>query len=161
MTHAFSARLQIIDGNPFVAVPGPILLAIFEQAGTDKSPIPIKGTVNGKPYIQTLVKFRGDWRLYINMKMLKNSPQRIGETVDMTVAFDPVKREELPNPAFLAALDDCPEAKEVFDSLSPSFRKEILRYLNALKNEDSLTRNITRAINFLLGKERFVGRDHP
>ena len=30
-----------------------------------------------------------------------------------------------------------------------------------LKTEKSVERNVTRAINFLLGKERFVGRDKP
>src|SRR5690606_41266848 len=65
-------RSDIIGVNPFVFVPEDILKAIFEQAGKDKGPIPIKGLVNGKPYTQTLVKYSGEWRLYINMIMLKD-----------------------------------------------------------------------------------------
>lgn len=53
------------------------------------------------------------------------------------------------------------EAKKVFDSLSPSRQNEIVRYLARLKNEAVLEKNINRAINFLLGKERFVGRAKP
>lgn len=38
---------------------------------------------------------------------------------------------------------------------------EIVRYLARLKTEESLEKNIKRAINFLLGNERFVGRYKP
>lgn len=86
--HFFTARLEIIGINPFVFVPDDILADIFRQAKRDKSPIPVKGTVNQLPYTQTLVKFKGAWRLYINMTMLKNSPRRIGEELSMSIAFN-------------------------------------------------------------------------
>ena len=40
-------------------VPDPILAEIFKQAGVDKGPIPIRGTLHGTPYQQTLVKYAG------------------------------------------------------------------------------------------------------
>jgi hypothetical protein len=134
---------------------------IFEQAGKDSGPIPITGTVNSVSYKQTLMKFKGQWRLYINMFMLKNSPERIGETVAVTVAFDPSDRTIRPHPKWIEALENNTEAKVVFDSLSPSRKHEIVRYIAALKTEESIDRNVKKAINFLLGKGRFVGRDAP
>jgi uncharacterized protein YdeI (YjbR/CyaY-like superfamily) len=53
------------------------------------------------------------------------------------------------------------QAKTVYDRLSASKKLEIVRYLARLKTEESLEKNIKRAINFLLGNERFVGRDKP
>jgi hypothetical protein len=44
----FTATLEIIGINPFVFVPEEILETIFENSGRNKSPIPVKGTVNGK-----------------------------------------------------------------------------------------------------------------
>jgi hypothetical protein len=38
-------------------------------------------------------------------------------------------------------------------------QKEIMRYINNLKTTESVERNVERAIRFLLGKDRFVGRD--
>ena len=58
-----------------------------------------------------------------------------------------------------SALADNKKATAVFASLSPSRQKEILRYISNLKTEQSVEKNIVRAINFLLGKGRFVGRD--
>jgi Bacteriocin-protection, YdeI or OmpD-Associated len=113
------------------------------------------------PYKQTLVKYSGEWRLYINTSMLKNSPKRIGETIEISVSFDPESRKIESPENFLKALEENVEAKNVFDNLRASRKLEIVRYLARLKTEESLKRNINRAINFLLGKERFIGRDKP
>jgi hypothetical protein len=78
MENQFTAKLEIIGINPFVFIPEEILKDIFETSGKNKSPIPVKGTVNGKEYTQNLMKYLGEWRLYINMLMLKDSPKRVG-----------------------------------------------------------------------------------
>jgi hypothetical protein len=157
----FSATIDIIGINPFVFVPDPILSSIFEAAGRNKGPIPVKGTVNGKPFRQTLVKYSTHWRLYINLLMLEKSPQRVGESIKITIEFDGSDRSIIPHPKLDEALDKDPEAKAIFENLTPSLRKEIVRYIGNLKTEERLDRNICKAIKFLLGKERFIGRDKP
>lgn len=160
--HTFTAVIDIIGINPFVSVPELILKNIFEAAGKDKGPIPVKGTVNKVPYTQTLVRFRGEWRLYINTTMLVNSPQRIGEKIQVSVAYNDIVTPEIKPPAeFEQALKKDKEAKAVYDALAPYLRKEINRYLSGLKTADSINKNIGRALNFLKGKERFIGRDKP
>jgi hypothetical protein len=158
--HRFKARIDIIGINPFVFVPEKTLKAIFKQAGTEKGPIPIRGTINGRPYQQTLVKYNGLWRLYINTTMLKDSPKRIGETVELTVAHDLSDRSIEPHPKLLEALSRMPDAKKTFEKLPPSRQNEIVRYISRLKTDTSVEKNISKAINFLLGKGRFVGRDN-
>ena len=64
-------------------------------------------------------------------------------------------------PGLYEALQKNKQAKQKFDSLPPSRQKEIARYINGLKSEESIEKNIKRAINFLLEKERFIGRDKP
>lgn len=157
----FKARIELIGINPFVFVPEKILKEIFRQSGKEKGYIPVCGSVNRKPYKQTLVKYRGDWRFYINTTMLKDSPKRIGEIVEVTIQHDPEDRTIDPHPAFAKALKDNKEAKKVFDSLPASRQKEIVRYISALKTAESVSKNIQRAIGFLTGGNRFVGRDKP
>ena len=53
------------------------------------------------------------------------------------------------------------KAKKIFDALAPSLRKEIVRYISFLKTEKSVEENVVKAIDFLLGRGRFVGRDKP
>lgn len=157
----FKAEIQIIGINPYVLLPDEVLTAIFRQAGKDKGPIQVRGTINGNPYTQTLVKYSGMWRLYINLTMLRNSPKRIGEVIEVTVEFDPEQRVIPPHPKLISALNEDHEAKRVFDSLRPSLQLEIVRYISRLKSEESVDRNVVRAIDFLLGRGRFVGRDKP
>ncbi len=159
--YKFKAEIEIIGVNPFVFVPDDILQQIFKQAGKSTGYIPINGTINDKPYKQTLVKYSGEWRLYINTTMLKNSPKRVGENIEITVSFDPESREINPPNSFVKALAENDKAKTVFDNLPASRKLEIVRYLARLKTEEVLKKNIKRAINFLLGKERFIGRDKP
>ncbi|MBJ6108986.1 YdeI/OmpD-associated family protein [Hymenobacter sp. BT523] len=159
--HTFTAPLEIIGVNPFVQVPEELLADIFAQAGRSKGPIRVHGTVNGQPYQQTLVRYAGLWRLYINLLMLANSPRRVGEVLAVAIEYNPEAAPVLSCPAFEQALAETPEAREVFARLSPSRQHEIVRYLARLKNEDTLARNLARAVGFLLGKNRFVGRDRP
>lgn len=157
----FKADIEIIGINPFVFVPDRILKNIFKQADKDKGPIPIRGAINAQPFKQTLVKYRGDWRLYINTAMLKNSPKRIGETVTIEVEFDPISRTIKPHPKLVLAFKENKEAKKKFDNLPPSRQNEIVRYISFLKTEESVIRNIKKAIDHLVGKDRFVGRNKP
>jgi hypothetical protein len=159
--HSFQAELKIIGINPYVTVPQKILAAIFKQAGKEKGKIPIRGTVNKLPYTQTLVKFSGEWRLYINTKMLKDSPKKIGSTLKISVEFDPADRTISPHPKLVASLNKNKKARAVFEKLPPSLQHEIVRYIANLKTEASIDKNVIKAIDFLLGKERFIGRDRP
>jgi hypothetical protein len=156
-----NAEIEIIGVNPYILLPDDILGDIFKQAGKDKGPIQIKGIINDKPYTQTLVKFKGIWRLYINLKMLKNSPKRIGEIIKITAEFDPAERIIPQHPKLIKALIENQEAKNIFDKLRPSLKLEIVRYIANLKTEESVDKNITKAVNFLLGKGRFIGREKP
>ncbi|WP_412062373.1 YdeI/OmpD-associated family protein [Rubrivirga sp. IMCC45206] len=159
--HNFSADLEIVAGNPFVFVPQDILEALFERAGRTKGPIPIRGFVNRAPFQQTLVRFKGAWRLYVNMTMLPDSPRRVGERLALSIAFDPSDRTIEPHPLWVTALEKDDAARRVYDGLPPSRRKEIVRYLSHLKTDESVRRNVSRAIEFLHGNGRFIGRDSP
>lgn len=159
LMHKFTAPLKVIGVNPYVEVPEKILAAVFKKAGRDKGKFPICGEVNGKPYKQTLVRYSGDWRLYVNTFMLRNSPKRIGEVLEITLQIDTSDRSIEMHPKLAVALADNMAAKTVFDKLIPSRKLEIIRYIANLKTEASVDKNVKRAVNFLLGKEQFVGRD--
>lgn len=162
MRYEFKAQLDIIGINPFVYLPEEILEALFAEAGKHKGHIPVSVAINHKKSRkQTLVKYSGNWRLYINTLMLENSPKRVGEMIEVAIEFDPTDRTIHPHPKLVEALAQNHEAKVVFDNLSPSRQNEIVRYISNLKSDESVIRNVQRAIGFLIGKNRFVGRDKP
>src|SRR5688572_11023224 len=125
----FSFKIYKIGINPVVDPPDEALTAVFEQAGRSKGAIPIRGSLDGAEFIQTLVKYQGAWRLYINGEMLKSSGLKVGDTATVEMAFDPRPREVPVPPKFARVLRADKRAKAEFDALSPSRQKEILRYL--------------------------------
>ena len=158
---SFSAIIKIIGVNPYVLLPQRVLKEIFKQAGKDKGPIQVKGKINGHPYTQNLVRYDGKWRLYLNTPMRKAAGIDVGDPGNFEIEYDPIPRTITIHPKLEAALLKNKKVKAVFDSLSPSRQKEIIRYINFLKTEESVERNISKVIGFLSGKERFVGRDKP
>jgi hypothetical protein len=145
----FSAKVRKIDINPYVEVPNDILRKLQQDAKKERGPRPVKGTLQGKPFSTTVVKFRGMWRLYLNTPMRRAANVDVGDRVAIEVQFDhappkvPVPRK------FTLALSNNKAAKEAFHKLAPSRQKEILRYLNGLKQAETLERNIEKITRFL------------
>lgn len=158
MKNQFTAKLEIIGINPFVFLPNEILNEIFEASRKDKSPIPVKGTVNGNEFRQNLMKYLGEWRLYINLSMLKDSPKRIGEMLEIFVEFDNSDRTISIHPDLEKAIKENPVALRNFENLIPSRRSGLIRYINNLKTEASIQRNIEKIIRHLTGETDFFGK---
>lgn len=158
---SFSGKIYKIGINPYVLLPVAVLKEIFKEAGRDKGPVPVKGTVNHHPFTQTLVRYSGKWRLYINMPMLKGAGTAVGDTVNISVSFDAAERITPMHPKLKLALQKNKEAYAVFKQLPAYLQKEIMRYINNLKSEVSVDTNVKKAILFLHGRQRFIGRNKP
>ncbi|CAI8810185.1 YdeI/OmpD-associated family protein [Chryseobacterium sp. IT-36CA2] len=156
--NSFTGPLEIIGINPFVFIPEEILENIFDESGRNKSPIAVKGTVNGKEFKQNLMKYLGEWRLYINLTMLKNSPKRIGEVIEVVLEYDDSDRSLSIHPQLEKAIKESSLATENFENLTPSRRHELIRYINNLKTEASIQRNIEKIIRHLHGETDFFGK---
>lgn len=155
---SFTATLDLIGINPFVFIPEEVLKTIFEDAGKNKSPIPVKGTINGKSFQQNLMKYLGEWRLYVNLIMLENSSKRIGEVIEVMVEYDAADRNITIHPLLEQAISESPLAAVNFEKLIPSRKKELIRYINNLKTEVSIERNIEKIIRHLHGETDFFGK---
>src|SRR5688500_8110321 len=149
----FTARIYKIGINPVVDPPDSVLSAIFAQAGRSKGPIPVRGKLNGTAYLQTLVRYSGAWRLYINGTMLKDSGLKVGDEARIEIEFDPDPREVAPSPELVAALRKDKNAQRAFDDLPPSRQKEIIRYIGSLKSRAAIERNVDRIIGHLRGEK--------
>src|SRR6187402_3050768 len=100
----FSAEIQIIGVNPFVFLPHTVLNSIFREANKEKGKIPVKIKIEGHEFIQTLIKYSGHWRLYLNTPMRKMAKKEVGETANFEIAFDPDERVIPMHPKLIKAL---------------------------------------------------------
>jgi len=153
---SFSRRIFKLGINPCVDVPETILNELFREAGKRKGPVPVRGRLNGKEFKQTVVRYQGAWRLYLNTQMRRDAGIDVGDDAKVEIEFDPEPRIVPMHPKLALALAKNRKATVAFKKLPPSHRKEILRYLNSMKTEESAVRNIERVIGHLLGKRSKV-----
>ncbi len=149
----FSQVIFKIGINPCVVPPPEVLEHLFKTARKRTGAIPVRGTLNGVQYLQTLVKYDGHWRLYLNGPMLKAAKKKVGDVAAVTIEYDPSDRTVLPHPDFQQAVARDPRAIAAYDDLVPSHQKEINRYLNALKTDRARAKNIEIVMDYLTGKK--------
>jgi len=155
----FSAKIHIIGINPYVLLPQIVLKYIFQKSGKNKGAIPVELKIADKNFIQNLVKYSGKWRLYLNGPMRKAAGKNVGDDIDIQIDFDPKPRTTPVHPKLKKAFKEYPNARMAFEKLSPSRQKEILRYINFLKSEESVDKNVQRAMAHLTSNKPFIGRE--
>ena len=121
----FTAQVRKIDINPYVQVPDDILLKLQQAAKKAKGPIPVKGMLQGKPFLANVVRYRGVWRLYLNTPMRRAANVDVGDQVTIGLQFDDAPRKVPAPRKFTRALSKNKLAKEAFEKLAPSRQKEI------------------------------------
>jgi hypothetical protein len=160
----FSAVMKILDPNPYVRVSASRARAL--KPGWRK-PLPVLVRINGKPNppwrINMVPAGDGSFFLYLHGSVRHASGIKVGDRVQVEVEFDASYRNGPMHPMpswFRVPLSKNARARQGWDALVPSRKKEILRYFSWLKSTDARTRNLTRALHVLSGKGgRFMGRD--
>jgi len=151
MPFIFKAKIYKVGINPCVEVPE----RITNRMTAVKGYIPVKGWINQHEFYQTLCPVKNaPYRLYVNGPMLKGSRTKVGDTVTFKIepGDGPLKQYNLEMPkAFKKALSEN-KLTAAFQSLTPSRRNEIIKYLNFLKSEEALERNIKKVIGQLKNK---------
>ena len=145
----FTSTISIHGINPCVDVPGEVVSSLLHEAKREKGGIPFKVEINGTEFKTTVVKYQGAWRLYLNTETRRNAGIGAGDEVEIEVTFDPEPREIAMPPGFASALMQNEAARSAFEKLAPSRQKEILSYLNWLKTDAALERNIQKVMRQL------------
>lgn len=105
----------------------------------------------------------GAFRLYLNGQVRAATETKVGDVVEVWAEFDATYREGPAHPvppALERGLLRRPTARRNWERLTRSRRKELLRYLAALKSDAARARNIGRALRVLGGESaRFLGRE--
>ena len=151
MKFAFKAKIYMVGINPCVKVPG----RITDKLKATKGYIPIKGKIEHHYFQQTLCPVKNEgYRLYVNGPMLRGANIEVGQTANFIIEQDTLERNKN-HPMSNAFKNKLTEHNllSMFQKLTPSRQKEINRYLNNLKTEESLSRNINKMINVLKGKD--------
>ena len=159
----FSARILIRGVNPYIHVSAARAKTI--KSGW-KKPLPVLVQIEGKPTEPVRTNMmpvgNGDFYLYLHSGIRRASKTKFGDRVQVTISFDakyrngPMHRMPV---WFRTPLSNNKKANAAWERLSPSRKKEILRYFAGLKSREARVRNVERALHVLSGNEEcFMGR---
>ena len=122
--------------------------------------MPVIIRVNGMPKEgwKTNMMPKGDrsYYLYLNSMVRKASATQVGDNVNVEIRFDSTYKSGPTHPMlplFRSALSKSMAAKKTWMQLTPSRKKEILRYLFNLKTKEAQHRNVNKAIFVLAGNK--------
>jgi hypothetical protein len=148
-TVAFSARVQRLGINFCVDIPAPAVASLLRAAKKKAGPIPVKCRLGATEFMSTVVKYRGDWRLYLNTPVRRSAAIDAGDSVTLKLAFDPVPRMPPMPTAFRKALASNETASRRWRLQPSAKRRTILESLNAESDASGLEAAIVKLIDRL------------
>jgi hypothetical protein len=164
MTVRFRSRIEINRINFYVLVRADQAARLM---GNWRRPMPVRVKVNGTPdtpwRTNLMPVANAHFFLYLHGQVRNASGTSVGDLVSITLEFDDEYKGGPAHPMpswFGDDLDRNPDAKKGWANLTPSRRKEILRYFAGLKSGAAQERNVRKALHVLAGgKARFMARE--
>jgi hypothetical protein len=147
---SFTGKIGKAGINPCVAVP----LAGSLHFGK-RGYVRIVATVNSHRCTTTLVPVGGGrHRLYLNQEIRDAAHVDVGDIVSLTVKLDGSTRRMNIPADFSRALDTAADARSAFDQEPASHKREILRWIEHAKRQNTRQRRIGKAIAAMVTKRK-------
>ncbi len=144
--HIFPGRIYKVGIIRFVDVPAGVSRAL----GATEAHVPVRGTVEGVPLVTTMVsRGKGLHRVAIHGDIRKKLRVDAGAIVEIVMERDDEAREPALPPALVLALRQSPKAGAQFRGMTVALRRQIVRYLTAVKQQATLERRVTRFVRRL------------
>jgi hypothetical protein len=142
----FAGRMYKVGIIRYVDVPKEVSRAI-EAAGAH---VAVRGTVDGVGLVTTMVsRGKGCYRVAIHGDIRKKLRVDAGAIVEIALERDEGSREPVLPPALVVALRLSPEAQGHFRGMTVSLRRQIVRYITAVKQQATMERRATGMVRRL------------
>jgi hypothetical protein len=144
-----------------VLVPrGPAAAVVLDDeqvaaVGEGAKRFPVVATVNGYTWRTSIARRRGEFLLGLSRAVRQEAGVEAGDSVDVGLELDTAERTVDVPEALATALAGDPAAREVFDRLAYTHRKEYARWIEEAKRDETRQRRVGQAIEMLrAGKTR-------
>lgn len=119
------------------------------QIGEGAKRFPVRATVNGYTWRTSVARMGGEFLLGLNREVRQGAGAEAGDTVEVEIELDEAPREvEVPE-ALTSALAADPAAKQAFDGLAYTHRKEYARWIAEAKRDETRERRVSEALERL------------
>jgi hypothetical protein len=134
-----------------VDVPRDVSKSLRKHASDNPEHIPVHGQVEGLPLKSTLSpRGGGAYRLHIHSNIWRKLRIDAGATVEVMLLLDSEPRDPVLPHDLAGGLADEPRALAVFNSLTPAFRRQIVRYVEQAKHATTREKRIRLIVKRML-----------
>ncbi len=147
----FRARLEARGPAAAVILDDDQAAAVGEGAKR----FPVLATVNGYTWRTSVARMGGEFLLGLNREVREGAGVAAGDEADVTIGLDTAPREVEVPAELAAALAADPQARESFEQLAFTHRKEYARWVAEAKQQETRQRRAGQAVTMIrAGKTR-------
>ena len=150
--HRFRASITSTrdgGGGAFVEVPFDV------EKAFGKKRVPIPASIDGEPYRGSLVRLGGKCHMLLVRKAIREKVgKQAGDTVTITLREDVAPRTVKVPPDVARALRTIPSARDFFETLSFTHKREYIECINGAKQLETRKRRIGRMLDLFQQKKK-------
>jgi hypothetical protein len=150
----FRAKIAGKEAGVVAAITPPV--DVIEYFGT-RARVPIRGTINGFPFRSSLMPMGGCHMMPVNQTLRHGAGVKPGDMVDLVMERDPEVRTVEAPPELKKELAKSKRAREKWDELSFTHKKEMANSISGAKQEETKKRRLARVMEVLKTGAKWTG----
>lgn len=150
----FRVKIQGKEAGVVSAITPPV--DVNETFGT-RGRVPVRGTINGFPYRSSLMPMGGCHMMPVNKALCEGAAVRPGDLVDVVMERDEEERTIEPPAELAKELNRNKKARERWQNLSFTHKKEMANSITGAKQEQTKTRRLSKVVQVLETGAKWTG----
>lgn len=120
-----------------------------QAVGEGAKRFPVRATINGQTLRLSVARMRGEYLLGLSKANREAAGVQSGDRVTFELELDAAPREVTVPVALAQALAADPGARQAFDGLAFTHRKEFARWIEEAKRDETRERRVATAVEML------------
>jgi len=150
----FRAKIQGREAGVVAAIAPPV--DVIEWFGT-RARVPIRGTINGFAFRSSLMPCGNARMMPVNKALCQGAGVAAGDVVDVVMERDEEGRTVEAPPELQKELAKSKKAKERWDGLAFTHKKEMAVSITGAKQEETRKRRLAKVLQILKSGEKWTG----
>jgi hypothetical protein len=150
----FKVTLEGVEGTRVAWLNAPF--NVPETFGT-RARVPVRGTINGFPFRSSLMPMGGCHGMAVNRSMRDGAKAKAGDVVDVVIERDEEARTVEAPPELKKELAKSKKARERWDKLAFTHKKEMAISIRDAKQEETKERRLAKVMQVLKTGAKWTG----
>ena len=150
----FQARIDGKEAGVVAAITPPV--NVIEHFGT-RGRVPIRGTLNGFAFRSSLMPMGGCHMMPVNKALRKGAGAEPGDLVEVVMERDETERTVKAPPELVKELAKSKSAREHWDGLAFTHKKEMANSISGAKQEETRKRRLAKVLAVLKSGAKWTG----